>query len=89
MKLITARLMNKLGQQGDYLDVMGQLSNPSVVAQNYYQVNQNLRLKAIITVHVDAETIERFDSVAFNGKKLRILAKSETGFGTQRLEVGN
>ena len=88
MELVTVTLMNKLGNKDKTFQTIAQWKAPSVGAQNYYQVNQNQKLNAIITLHTDTATIEKFDSIQVKGKKMRILAKTEPSKGTQRLEVG-
>ena len=88
MQLVRVTLYNKMGDIEQTFDTIAQWSKPSIISQNYYQVNQNLQLKAVITLHTDADTIEKFDSIRVKGKKMRILAKSETSRGTQKLEVG-
>lgn len=87
MKLVHCTLYNKLGDPAEFTTI-GYLSNPSIAAQNYYQINTNLKLKAIVTIHTTADKIETFDAIRVEGKKLRILAKTEPSNGTQRLEVG-
>lgn len=88
MELVKVTLYNKMGGTEQTFDTIAQWSKPSIVAQNYYQVNQNIQLKAIVTLHTDADTIDKFDSIRVKGKKMRILAKSEPSRGTQKLEVG-
>lgn len=88
MELVKVTLYNKMGGTEQTFDTIAQWSKPSIVAQNYYQVNQNIQLKAVVTLHTDADTIDKFDSIRVKGKKMRILAKSEPSRGTQKLEVG-
>ena len=88
MELVKVTLYNKMGGTEQTFDTIAQWSKPSIVAQNYYQVNKNIQLKAVVTLHTDADTIDKFDSIRVKGKKMRILAKSEPSRGTQKLEVG-
>ena len=88
MELVKVTLYNKMGGTEQTFDTIAQWSKPSIIAQNYYQVNQNIHLKAVVTLHTDADTIDKFDSILVKGKKMRILAKSEPSRGTQKLEVG-
>ena len=88
MELVKVTLYNKMSGTEQIFDTIAQWSKPSIVAQNYYQVNQNIQLKAVVTLHTDADTIDKFDSIRVKGKKMRILAKSEPSRGTQKLEVG-
>lgn len=88
MQFVTVELYNRMGRVDETFTTVGTWTAPRVSAQNYYQVNQNVKLTAIITINTDEDTIAAFDSIAVKGKKLRILAKSEPSFGTQRLECG-
>lgn len=87
MKLVTVVLYNKLGKPDEFATI-GTWNDPKISAMNYYQVNTNLKLKAIVTIHATAESIEAYDSIRVKGKKMRILAKTEHSNFTQRLEVG-
>jgi len=87
MKLVTVVLYNKLGQPGEFATI-GTWDEPKISASNYYQINTNMKLKAIVTIHTTADAIEAYDSIRVKGKKMRILAKTEPSNFTQRLEVG-
>lgn len=88
MKLSKVTLYNKMGNKDHTYSNIATIDKPSIYAANWYQVNQNVKLKWVVMIRTTNERIEDYDSIRIEGRNLRILSKTEKSFGTQKLEVG-
>ena len=86
MELTLITLYNKLGDTSATRVLSGRYKTPSVYQTNWYELNSNIRLKAIVTVHGDLDDLDSFDSARVKGRKFRIVSKASKSFG--RVELG-
>ena len=88
MKLSKVTLYNKMGNKDQSYSNIATIDKPSIYSANWYQVNQNVKLKWVVMIRTTNERIEEYDSIRIEGRNLRIISKTEQSFGTQKLEVG-
>ena len=87
MRIVSAKLFNKLGNTELTKIVNGRLEQPRIIAKNWYHINTNKRLAYNLIIHVD--TFGEFDAVTIKGKSYIILNKQESGINSIKLEIGS
>lgn len=91
MALISATLSNKAGKY-EPIKVTAKYKEPRIVAKNWYQLNTNFSLKALIEVKGDSEVLARYNVIEFKLKgelvKYRIFNSRELSRFVSVLEVG-
>lgn len=89
MRIVTAKLFNKLGNTELTKKVSGRLEEPRIIAKNWYQINTNKRLAYNLIIHGNVDTFGDFDAVTIKGKSYIILNKRESGINGVKLEIGS
>lgn len=89
MRIVSAKLFNKLGNTELTQTVNGRLEQPRIVAKNWYQINTNKRLMYNLIIHGNVDTFGEFDAVTIKGKSYIILNKQESGTNSIKLEIGS
>ena len=87
-KHITIELYNKVGDTSKKRKVIATREEPSIVAKNWYQINNNQSLEAIIKFKGNIRDFQEFDSVRIvGGGNYRIRAKMPNGRNGIRMEM--
>lgn len=89
MRIVSAKLFNKLGNTELTKTVNGRLEQPRIVAKNWYQINTNKRLMYNLIIHGNVDIFGEFDAVTIKGKSYIILNKQESGTNSIKLEIGS
>ena len=87
-KHITIELYNKLGDKTKTRRVIATREEPKIIAKNWYQINTNKTLEAIIKFKGNIRDFQEFDSVRVIGDRNYIInAKMPDGRNGVRMEV--
>lgn len=83
------RFYSKMDDVGKEKTVIATVNNPNIIAKNWYQVNTNKRLKAIIEITGRLEDFEDFDTVqVYRDRSYSVFEIAPKGMNRLRMEVG-